>query len=170
MAVTCRNVPAPPGAHKVPVRPAFQPEGRGFGMLSGSSSHHSMTRLPASVHRSLDMVAVIAFLAMPILLGLSGPPAMLSYALAAIHLVVTLSTKFPDTGHKLISLRAHGVVELVVGIVLIVLPWVVGWTDVARTYYVAVGVILLIVWAASNYGRQYGAERAQKAHADADRG
>ena len=129
-----------------------------------------MTRLPASVHRSLDMVAVVAFLAMPVLLRLSGPAALLSYALAGIHLLITLATKFPDTGHRPISLRAHGVIELIVGIVLIVLPFVLGWTDTAQKYYVVVGVILLIVWAVSNYGRQYGAERAQKAHADADRG
>ena len=107
---------------------------------------------------------------MPILLGLSGTPALLSYALAAIHLVVTLLTKFPDTGHRLLSLRIHGFIELAVGVVLIVLPWLAGWTDNARTYYVTVGVILLVIWALSNYGRQYGAERAQKAHADADRG
>jgi glucose dehydrogenase len=129
-----------------------------------------MNRLPASVHRSLDMVAVLGFLAMPILLGLSGASALVSYALAAIHLIVTLSTKFPDTGHKLLSLRTHGVIEAVVGVALIVLPWVAGWTGNARTYYVIVGVILLIICAISNYGRQYGAERAQKAHADADRG
>lgn len=107
---------------------------------------------------------------MPILLRLSGPPAMLSYALAVIHLAITLSTKFPDTGHRLITLRAHGLIELVVGVVLIALPFAAGWTDTARTYYIAVGVILLLVWVSSNYGRQYGAERAQKAHADADRG
>ncbi len=107
---------------------------------------------------------------MPILLGLSGAAALLSYALAAIHLLVTLSTKFPDTGHRPLSLRIHGFIELIVGVVLIALPWLAGWTDTARTYYVTVGVILLIVWAVSNYGRQYGAERAQKAHADADRG
>ncbi len=129
-----------------------------------------MTRLPASVHRSLDMVAVVGFLAMPILLRLSGPAAMLSYALAAVHLAITLSTKFPDTGHRPISLRAHGMIELVVGIVLVVLPFAVGWTDNARPYYVVVGLLLLVIWAASNYGRQYGAERAQKEHADADRG
>ncbi len=122
-----------------------------------------MNLIPASVHRSLDMVTVIGLVAAPILLGLSGPPAMLSYALAAIHLIVTLSTKFPDTGHRPLSLRYHGVVELVVGIVLIALPWLAQWTGTARAYYVAVGVILLIVWTLSNYGRQYGAERAQKA-------
>ena len=107
---------------------------------------------------------------MPLLLRLSGPPALLSYALAAIHLAITLATKFPDTGHRPISLRAHGVIELIVGVGLIVLPFAMGWTDNARNYYVVVGIILLIVWATSNYGRQYGAERAQKAHADADRG
>jgi hypothetical protein len=129
-----------------------------------------MKRLPASVHRSLDMLAVVGFLAVPLLLGMSGTPARLSYALAVIHLLVTLSTKFPDTHHRPLSLRAHGVVELVVGIVLIVLPWLAGWTGIDREYYVAVGAILLVVWAISNYGRQYGAERGQKAHADADRG
>jgi hypothetical protein len=122
-----------------------------------------MKLIPASVHRSLDMVSVIGLIAAPILLGMSGPPAIVSYVLAAIHLIVTLSTKFPDTGHKPLSLRNHGMIELVVGIVLIVLPWIVQWNGVARGYYIVVGAVLLVIWASSNYGRQYGAERAQKA-------
>lgn len=109
------------------------------------------------------MLAIICFLAAPVLLGLTGRAAMLSYALAVIHTIVTLSTKFPDIGHRPLSLRNHGWIELVVGIVLILLPWVVGWVGTARTYYVTAGVLLLIVWATSNYGRQYGAERGQKA-------
>jgi uncharacterized membrane protein YhaH (DUF805 family) len=121
-----------------------------------------MKRIPASVHRSLDMLAIIGFLGAPLLLRISGTAALLSYALAAVHLVVTLSTKFPDTHRKLISLRAHGVIELIVGVALIALPWLTGWVGNARAYYVTVGVILLIVWALSNYGRQYGAERTQR--------
>jgi len=123
-----------------------------------------MNLLPASVHRSLDMLAIIIFLAAPVLLGLSGIPAMLSYALAAIHLIVTLATKFPDTGHRPLSLRVHGGIELIVGIILIALPWLAHWDGNARPYYMTVGVVLVIVWAVSNYGRQYGAERGQKAH------
>lgn len=126
-----------------------------------------MKVIPASVHRSLDMVTVIALIAAPILLGMSGPAAIVSYALAAIHLAITLATKFPDTGHRPMPLRYHGAVELVVGIVLIILPWILNWSGVARAYYIVAGVILLIVWALSNYGRQYGAERAQKARARA---
>ncbi len=129
-----------------------------------------MTRFPASVHRSLDMVSVVVFLGAPILLELSRTPALVSYALAAIHLLVTLSTKFPDTRHRLVSLKVHGIIEVVVAIALIALPWLAGWTGVDRTYFVTIGVLLLIVCALSNYGRQYGAERGQKAHADADRG
>jgi hypothetical protein len=120
-----------------------------------------MKRIPASVHRSLDMVAIIGFLAAPLLLRISGRAALLSYALAAVQLLLTLATKFPDTRHKLLSLKAHGIVELVVGIALAALPWLVGWEDNARTYYVAVGVVFLAVWACSNYGRQYGAERTR---------
>jgi hypothetical protein len=116
------------------------------------------------------MLGIVVFLAAPLLLRMSGPPALLSYALAVIHLLVTLATQFPDSHHKPLPLRAHGVIELVVGVILIALPWVVGWTDSARTYYVTIGVVLVIVWAVSNYGRQYGAERGQRAHADADRG
>jgi len=132
-------------------------------MLEASPSGSQMKLIPASVHRSLDMVSVIGLIAAPILLGMSGPPAIVSYVLAAIHLIVTLSTKFPDTGHKPLSLRNHGMIELVVGIVLIVLPWIVQWNGVARGYYIVVGAVLLVIWASSNYGRQYGAERAQKA-------
>lgn len=126
-----------------------------------------MKRLPASVHRSLDMLAVICFLGAPILLGLTGRPAVVSYALAALHIIVTLATKFPDTGHRPLSLRIHGSIELIVGIALIALPWLAGWDGTARVYYVTAGIILLIIWAASNYGRQFGAERQQKARARA---
>jgi hypothetical protein len=118
-----------------------------------------MKRIPASVHRSLDMLAIIGFLAAPLLLQISGRAALLSYALAAVQLLLTLATKFPDTRHKLLSLKAHGIVELVVGIALVVLPWLAGWEGTERTYYVVVGVVLLTVWASSNYGRQFGAER-----------
>lgn len=145
------------------IEAAARASGEHIWYVEASLSGKFMKRIPASVHRSLDTLAVICFLAAPVLLRLTGRAAMLSYALAVIHILVTVATKFPDTGHKPLSLRSHGWIELVVGIVLIVLPWVVGWTGTARTYYVTAGILLLIVWGASNYGRQYGAERAQKA-------
>lgn len=110
-----------------------------------------MKIIPPAVHRSLDLVTVAIFALAPILLHLSGPPAVLSYALAAIHLLLTLVTKFPDVGARPIPFKLHGVIELIVGIVLLVLPWVLGWVGTARTFYTVMGVVILVVWALSSY-------------------
>lgn len=107
--------------------------------------------IPPSVHRALDLVTVAIFALAPILLRLSGPPAELSYALAVIHLVLTLATRFPDMRGRPIALKVHGFIELVVGIVLLVLPWVAGWIGTARTFYTVMGVIILVVWVLSKY-------------------
>ncbi len=117
-----------------------------------------MRIIPPSVHRALDLVTVAIFALAPILLRLSGPPAYLSYALAAIHLLLTLGTKFPDVGARPIPLKLHGIVELVVGIVLLVLPWIVGWVGTPRVYYSAMGVIILVVWALSKYDHVHRGE------------
>ncbi|MGI8510154.1 MAG: hypothetical protein ACR2MQ_12590 [Gemmatimonadaceae bacterium] len=117
-----------------------------------------MKLIPPSVHRALDLVTVAIFALAPIFLHLSGPPAMLSYALAVIHMLLTLATKFPDVGKRPIALKLHGLIELVVGIVLLVLPWVVGWTGTARTYYTVMGVIILVVWALSKYEHAHKGE------------
>lgn len=110
-----------------------------------------MNVIPPSVHRALDLVTVAIFALAPIFLRLNGPAAMLSYALAAIHLLLTLLTRFPDMRNRPVPLRIHGAVELVVGIVLLLLPWIVGWTGNARPFYTTIGVIILVVWALSKY-------------------
>ncbi len=117
-----------------------------------------MKIIPPSVHRALDLVTVAIFALAPIFLRLSGPPAILSYALAAIHLLLTLATKFPDIGKRPVSLKLHGMVELIVGVVLLVLPWIVGWVGTARVYYSAMGVIILVVWALSKYEHVHAGE------------
>ncbi len=107
--------------------------------------------IPPSVHRALDLVTVTIFALAPLVLQLQGLAASVSYALAAIHLVLTLATKFPDVGPRPIRFRLHGLIELVVGVVLIVLPWVVGWSGTARTFYCVMGVVILVVWSLSKY-------------------
>lgn len=106
------------------------------------------------VHRTLDFVTVVGFAAAPSLLGLQGLPATLSYVLAFVHLALTLLTRFSPAERGLVPLRAHGLIELLVGVVLVVVPFALGWTGVARTFYVAAGVVILAVWALSEYNEQ----------------
>jgi hypothetical protein len=113
-----------------------------------------------AVHRALDFVTVIAFAAAPSALGLSGLPAYVSYALACVHLLLTLLTRFSADGRQPLALKIHGVVEMLVGPVLLVLPFALGWEGIAKTFYLAAGVVILAVWALS----AYGGDRAHASH------
>ncbi len=108
--------------------------------------------IPPATHRALDFVTVIAFAAAPTVLGLSGLPAIIAYALAFVHLSLTLLTRFSLAGGQPITLRIHGLVEMAVGPVLLVVPFVLGWEGIARTFYVAAGAVIVVVWVLSAYG------------------
>jgi hypothetical protein len=105
-----------------------------------------------AIHRVLDFVTVIAFAAAPSVLGMSGVPAYVSYGLACIHLVLTLLTRFAPAGAAPIPFKIHGVIEMLVGPVLLVAPFVLGWDGIARTFYLAAGAVIVAVWALSAYG------------------
>jgi hypothetical protein len=104
-------------------------------------------------HGYLDYVTVILFLVAPTVLGLTGIPAMLAYALAIIHLVMTVITDFPLGVVKFIPFTIHGWVERVVGPLLIIVPFILGFsTDlVARNFYVAIGVVIVLVGLVTDY-------------------
>jgi hypothetical protein len=109
------------------------------------------------LHGILDYLTVALFALAPSVLGLTGVAAGLSYALAVVHLLVTLVTDFDLGVARLLPARWHGWIELVVGPVLVVAPWVLGFSDDAteRTFFIAVGVVIFAVWALSAY-RSHG--------------
>ena len=110
--------------------------------------------IPPSAHRLLDFVTVVAFAAAPTVLGLTGLPATISYVLGCVHLALTLLTRFSTGGAQPIALKIHGAVELVVGPVLIAAPFVLGWQGVAKTFFLAAGVVIAAVWALSAYAER----------------
>ena len=112
-----------------------------------------MRFITARIHGMLDFIVVVVFLLGPLLMGLGGSPAAISYALAVIHLVMTLMTQFPAGRWKTIPFFVHGIVELVVGIVLLILPSFEGYSpgSPARQFYLAMGAVILVVWALTAY-------------------
>jgi hypothetical protein len=111
-----------------------------------------MGLITPAVHRVLDFVTVVAFALAPTLFHLSGRTAALAYGLAVVHLLITLATHFPGRGRYPVPFRAHGIVELLVGLALVAVPLVRHWTHGARIFYPAMGVAILLVWALSRYG------------------
>ena len=111
-----------------------------------------MGLIPPAVHRVLDFLIVLAFALAPTLFHLLGRTATLAYALAVVHLLITLATHFPGRARYPIPFRAHGIIELLVGVALVAVPFVRHWTHGARVVYPAMGVAILLVWALSRYG------------------
>lgn len=112
-----------------------------------------MKILNARTHGILDYVVVVVLALAPLVLGFTGWQAAASYALAAAHLLMTLATDFPMGAKRLIPFRTHGLIELVVAVALIVLPWVLGDPARGPVHYFAVGlgVVLLIVRLVTDY-------------------
>ncbi|HEX8849082.1 MAG TPA: hypothetical protein VF761_06095 [Gemmatimonadaceae bacterium] len=110
--------------------------------------------IPPGVHRILDYLAVIAFALAPTVFRLHGNTMYLAYALAVVHLLVTLLTQFPSAPRRPFAFHLHGALELLVGILLVCVPLLRHWTFGARRFYLGMGVALLIVWALTRYRRE----------------
>jgi hypothetical protein len=113
-----------------------------------------MRILDARVHGVLDLITVVAFLLGPLLFGLGGSPAAIAYTLAIVHLVMTLLTRYPMGRWRVIPFPVHGIVELIVGVALLILPSYAGYApgSPARKFYLGMGAAILVVWALTAYG------------------
>ncbi|NBC66389.1 MAG: hypothetical protein GVY07_12155 [Bacteroidetes bacterium] len=110
-----------------------------------------MKILTPRFHGYLDYLTVVIFLAAPLLLGLEGLSAIISYILAAIHLLVTLLTDFSFGFGKLIPIKTHGWVETVVGPLVLLLPFIVGLYETARIFYITMGAFIIIFSLITDY-------------------
>lgn len=112
-----------------------------------------MKIISATNHGYLDFVTVVIFLSAPTLFGLIGLPAMLAYGLAVIHLVVTLATDFPFGVIKIIPFTLHGWIERLVGPLLVVMPFILGFANeaAARNFYIFIGLIIILVGVLTDY-------------------
>ena len=101
------------------------------------------------------MTIVVFLLALVPLRALGGTVARrLVGARGSACLLLTLLTRFPLGVVKAIPFPVHGLVEVVVGLVLVLaMPRLLGAGpgSPARTFYVDAGVVLLAIWALTRY-------------------
>src|ERR1700723_3468449 len=120
---------------------------------SSSKGGENMKVISDTAHGILDYLTVAIFALAPSILGLTGYAALVSYALAAIHLVMTLFTNMPLGVFKIIPMRLHALVEMLVGPVLVVaalvLPTILGDK---REFFLVMCLVISAVWLLSSYG------------------
>lgn len=112
-----------------------------------------MKKISSTLHGYLDYLTVVIFLAAPSIIGLTGLARTFAYALAVVHLAMTLVTDFPLGAAKRLPFTIHGWVERVVGPVLILLPFGLSFDDAARSFYIVMGIIIIIVGLLTDYRR-----------------
>lgn len=111
-----------------------------------------MKPISTRAHGVLDYLTVALFALAPTLFDLSGTAATLAYALAAVHLVMTLITAFPMGVVRVVPFRVHGIVELLVAISLMGIGMFnFGLEQTAGLFYLLVGLVILVVWLLSGY-------------------
>lgn len=114
------------------------------------------------IHGVLDYLTVILFAIGPGVAGFHGKQQVICYVLAAVHFLLTIVTRFPLGAVKIVGLPLHGAIELVVGVLLIVLPWVANFSAGvnSRNFFVCIGLLILIIWAMTDYRGRRGAATA----------
>jgi hypothetical protein len=104
------------------------------------------------VHGIIDYTTVVIFLLGPQVMGFGGTAAQISYALAAIHFVMSFLTNMPLGAVKLIPMKLHSYVEFCVAPVLIggslLLP---ALASSAREFFAIMGALIFVVWLISHY-------------------
>jgi hypothetical protein len=97
-------------------------------------------------HGIFNYITVVLFALAPSLFGFAATAALISYALATIHLTMTLLTDMPRGVIKIIPMKLHSMVEVLVGPVLMLgalaLPNLVAG---GRWFFVAAGAMAFVV-------------------------
>ncbi len=112
-----------------------------------------MKIISSTQHGYLDYLTVILFLVAPTIIGLTGMSGTIAYALAGIHLAMTLVTDFPLGVKKLVPFAIHGWVERIVGPALVLLPFVLGFEGSAKGFYIVIGLVIILVGLLTDYQR-----------------
>lgn len=113
-----------------------------------------MNIISARQHGYIDLMTVAVFALAPVVIGLDGAAAILSYVLAVVHVGMTVVTAGLPVGLRAdIPLALHGLVEMAVGLVLALVGWL-AFEGAAGNFYLVMAAVILAVFAVTSYGAE----------------
>ena len=109
--------------------------------------------LNPTIHGALDYALALTFLFIPGVLGFPHTAAVLSQIVGVIYIGASLLTRYPLGALQLIPFPVHGVIESIMAVTWIVMPWIFGFANhaPARTFFLLAGVGLLAVVSLTDY-------------------
>lgn len=105
------------------------------------------------VHNVIDYFSILLLWLSPSIFNLGGVVALVLYILGFVHLFLTLCTISPLGLFKIIPFKIHGWIELTVGVILLILPWILRYSEniLGTSISVIYGLSLIIFWSLSSY-------------------
>jgi predicted phage tail protein len=110
--------------------------------------------VPAWLHGIGDYGAGIALLIVPLLVGGSDEAVYTGVVLGAVLLVVSLFTRYPLGAVKAVPFPVHSAGDYLGGILAILAPFVLGFSDShtgLSVFYIVVGAVVIALSLVTNY-------------------
>jgi hypothetical protein len=110
-------------------------------------------KLNSRIHGVIDYIVVVFLLLSPTLFALPEITSVVTYALALIHLILTITTKFEFGIFNIIPFRVHGIIELIVSLALTGVAFYLGNVEgeVSRNFYLAFAIAVFLTWLLTDY-------------------
>lgn len=112
--------------------------------MRGDNQGQHLKVISPTLHSIIDYILIAVLLVSPSLLELSGMFAYGAYGLAAVYLLLVLTTQYAGGIFLGISFRVHGVLELLLALGAVVSPWVFQFAGQAnpRNFFLVFGITL----------------------------
>ena len=113
-------------------------------------------------HGVIDYLVVLFLLAAPSVFGFTGIIAYVTYAIAGVHLLLTVLTNFPMGLLKLIPVSVHATIEALAGVTCIVLANTLFNDNLegSKLFYDIFGTVVLLTWLVTDYKRPSAVQRS----------
>lgn len=126
-----------------------------FGGMTMTTKNRSLMNrmrvISPRMHAPVDYLLVGAFASAPMLLGFGEVATTISLLIAGGYLGMSLFTAYPLGMAKVIPFPVHGTIEMVLAPVMMVLPFLFGLGEVARVFFVVMGISAIAIWAMTDY-------------------
>jgi hypothetical protein len=113
-----------------------------------------MRILDARIHFILDVAFALAFALGPLVFGLGGSPAAVSFVIALVFVVLAASVWWSRRRKTGTVSILHGLTELAIAVLLAVLPRIDGYSpgSPARTFVWTMAIAVGLAWLLTAYG------------------
>jgi hypothetical protein len=123
--------------------------------------------IPVRVHMSSEPGLFLVLLLLPFLAGYSDVDAArnVSIAAALVVLVATLTTDWPLSVVRVLPLRLHGLLDVALGVLLILAPFLAGFSDdstLATIVDILLGVGFIGAGLTTNWAGAHGRAAARR--------